>query len=66
MALLMAMLSRIEHSSTTLLAVSKPSNNSENSFVLFQVNVPDHYTNVCLRVDINMRGIDNFQKKLNA
>ena len=59
--------SRIEHSSTTLLGVGEPRNDSENYiFLLFQVNALNHYTNLCLRLDIYMRGIDNFLKKLNA
>ena len=66
MVLQMTMLSRIEHSSTTLLAVGEPRNNSENFIFTFPSKCSNHYTNLCLRVDIYMRGIDNFLKKLNA
>ena len=41
MVLQMKMLFQIEHSSTTLLDVGEPRNNSKN-----------HYINLCLRVDI--------------
>ena len=61
------MLSRIEHSSTRLIAVGKPRNNSEYFISTFPSKwALNHYTNLCLRVDIYRRGIDNFLKKLNA
>ena len=54
------MISRIEHSSTTLLAVGESINNSENVFTF-----PSKCSNLCLRIDIYRRGID-FLKKLNV
>ena len=64
------MLSRIEHSSTTLLAVGEPvgepRNNSENFIFIFHVRALNHYTNLCPRVEIHIRGIDNFMKRLNV
>ena len=62
----MTMLSRIEHSSTTLLAVDDNRNNSEITFLLFAVSALNHYNNLYLRADIYRRGIDNYLKKLNA
>ena len=52
------MLSRNEHSLTTLLPVGEPRNNSENYIFTFQPSALNHYTNPCMRVDIYRRGID--------
>ena len=62
----MTMLSLIKHSSTTLLAVGESRNNSENFISNFPSKCSKSLTNFCLRVDIYMRGIDNFLKKLNV
>ena len=66
MVLQITMLSRIEHSSTTLPAVVNLEITRGISFLLFQVSALNHYTNLCLRVDIYMRGIDDVLKKLNT
>ena len=66
MVLQMTMLSRIKHSSTTLLAVGEPINNSEYYIFAFPTKCSKSYNNLCLRVDIYMRGIDIFLKMLNA